>query len=69
MIMIMVSAVGRCPLFFRQEMMRRIIVMIVIVSDSYSDGDDDDDHGVGGITGCQMSPLLQTAVPQGQTSL
>ena len=65
MIMIMVSAVGRCPLFFRQEMMRRIIVM----SDSYSDGDDDDDQGDGGITGCQMSPLLQTAVPQGQTSL
>ena len=68
MIMIMVSAVGRCPLFFRQEMMRRVIVMIVIVSDNYSDGDDVDDHGVG-ITGCQMSPLLQTAVPQGQTSL
>ena len=43
--------------------------MIVIVSDSYSDGDDDDDQGDGGITGCQMSPLLQTAVPQGQTSL
>ena len=43
--------------------------MIVRVSDTYSDGDDDDDHGVGGITGCQMSPLLQTAVPQGQTSL
>ena len=42
--------------------------MIVIVSDNYSDGDDVDDHGVG-ITGCQMSPLLQTAVPQGQTSL
>ena len=46
-------------------MMRKIM----IVSDSYGDVDNDDDHGNGGITGCQMSPLLQTAVPQGQTSL
>ena len=38
----------------------------MIVSDTYGDADDEDD---GGITGCQMSPLLQTAVPQGQTSL
>ena len=37
----------------------------MIVSDSYGDADNDD----GGITGFQMSPLLQTAVPQGQTSL
>ena len=41
----------------------------MIVSDSCGDADDNDDHGVGGISGCQMSPLLQTAVPQGQTSL
>ena len=43
--------------------------MKVIVSDSYGGAADDDDRGDGGITGFQMSPLLQTAVPQGQTSL
>ena len=45
--------------------------MIVVANDSYGDADDDndDDHEVGGITSCQMSPLLQTVVPQGQTSL
>ena len=43
--------------------------MIVSDADSYGDADNDDDHHDGGITSFQMSPLLQTAVPQGQTSL
>ena len=41
----------------------------MIVSDSYGAADNDDGHGDGGVTGFHMSPLLQTAVPQGQTSL